>query len=192
MKGVDSSSTIHSSSATSVYPGRYTAQIEGPFVVFLLGMRVNKFWQFGKWVLVFRSMNQMLRTLYTDSSTGFLGARVGFTGKGPVLVQYWRSFAELEAFAKAPSHFHRPAWERYNKEIAKSGTAGIWHEAYEVRAGAYECIYTNMPRVGLAKAGEHVAAHNLGHSAAKRIGRSETDEPAVDPTWAEDLSGGTG
>ena len=28
----------------SVYPGRYSAQIEGPFVVFLLGMRVNKFW----------------------------------------------------------------------------------------------------------------------------------------------------
>ena len=81
-------------------------------------------------------MNQMLRTLYTDQSTGFLGARVGFMGKGPLLVQYWRSFADLDAFAKAPSQPNRPAWERYNKEVAKSGAAGIWHEAYEVRVGA--------------------------------------------------------
>ncbi len=145
-------------------------------------MRVNRFWQFRKWVPVFRSMNQMLRTLYADPRTGFLGARIGFVGRGPVLVQYWSAFADLDAFAKAPGQPHRPAWAIFNKEIAKAGAVGIWHEAYEVPAGAYECIYTNMPRVGLAQAGRHVAARHLGHSAAKRIGSSETDEPAIDPS----------
>jgi hypothetical protein len=71
----------------SVYPGRYTAQIDAPFVVLLVGMRDNRFWQFRKCVPVFRSMNQMLRTLCTNPGAGFLGARVGFMGTGPVLVQ---------------------------------------------------------------------------------------------------------
>ena len=168
----------------SIYPGRYTAEIEGPFIVLILGMRVNRFWQVRKWLPVFRAMNQMLRVLYMNPETGFLGARLGFMGKGPVLIQYWRSFGDLEAFAKAPWHPHRPAWHHYNKETAKSGAAGIWHEAFEVQAGAYECIYTNMPRVGLAQAANHVPAQQLGHSAAKRIGATDTDRPAEDPSWS--------
>lgn len=28
---------------SEVIPGRYTAHIEGPFVVFIIGMRVNRF-----------------------------------------------------------------------------------------------------------------------------------------------------
>ena len=127
----------------SVFRGRYSAQIDGPFVVLLLGMRVNRFWRFRQWVPVFRAMNQMLRTLDSDPATGFLGAQVGMIGKGPVLVQYWRSFAHLDEFAKSPSHPHRPAWQHYNKVLARAGSAGIWHEAYEMQAGAYECIYTN-------------------------------------------------
>jgi hypothetical protein len=148
-------------------------------------MRVNRFWRFRQWVPVFRAMNQMLRTLYADPATGFLGARVGLMGKGPVLIQYWRSFAYLDEFARSPSHPHRPAWQHYNEVLARSASAGIWHEAYEVQAGAYECIYTNMPRVGLGKAAAHVPAHKMGHSAAKRIGASDTDVPAVDPSWTD-------
>jgi hypothetical protein len=29
---------------SAIFPGRYTAQIEGPFVVFLIRMRVNGLW----------------------------------------------------------------------------------------------------------------------------------------------------
>ena len=32
------------------------------------------------------------------------------------------------------------------------GNVGIWHETYRVRAGAYECVYSGMPPLGLAKA----------------------------------------
>ncbi len=33
-----------------VMPGRYTAQTDEPFVVFLIGMRINRFFAFRKWI----------------------------------------------------------------------------------------------------------------------------------------------
>lgn len=56
-----------------VFPGRFTAQIDEPFVVFLIGMRVNNFWAFPKWIPVARAMSPMLRTLYQHPEKGFLG-----------------------------------------------------------------------------------------------------------------------
>ena len=56
-----------------VIPGRYTAQIDEPFVVFLIGMRINKFFAFRKWVPVARAMGPMLRTLFQHPEKGFLG-----------------------------------------------------------------------------------------------------------------------
>lgn len=35
-----------------VFPGRYTAQLDGSFVVFIIGMRVNKLWAIHKWLPV--------------------------------------------------------------------------------------------------------------------------------------------
>ena len=60
-----------------------------------------------------------------------------------------------------------------------SGDVGIWHETYLVRAGAYEAIYGNMPRIGLAAAGDHVAIARRGQSAARRVGVAASDEVAV-------------
>jgi hypothetical protein len=62
-----------------------------------------------------------------------------------------------------------------------SGDVGIWHETYKVRAGEYECVYVNMPRLGLAAAGEHVPIGSTGQSATKRIGVAAVDEPALAP-----------
>lgn len=33
-----------------VIPGRVTAQVEGDFVVFLIGMRINKVWKIHQWL----------------------------------------------------------------------------------------------------------------------------------------------
>jgi hypothetical protein len=162
-----------------VLHGRHTAQIEGSFVVFLIGMRINKVWKIRQWLPAFMAMNGMLRSLFGDPQHGFLGARYGVMGRGPVLVQYWRSFDHLDRFAKDPQEPHLTAWRKFNREAARSGAAGIWHESYVVEAGAYECIYTNMPRVGLGRASELVPAAKLGHSALKRIGATDSDEVAV-------------
>ncbi len=56
---------------------------------------------------------------------------------------------------------------------------GIWHETYVVRAGDYECLYGNMPRFGLAKAGEHVPVASKGETAAARLGAAAVEQ-AVD------------
>jgi hypothetical protein len=42
---------------------RVTAQIEGDFVVFLIGMRINKPWKPHKWLLNLRTMPKMLKEL---------------------------------------------------------------------------------------------------------------------------------
>ena len=167
---------------TKVLQGRHTAQIEGSFVVFLIGMRINKVLKVRQWLPAFMAMNGMLRSLYGDPQLGFLGASYGLMGRGPLLVQYWRSFAHLDGFAKNPKEPHLTAWKKFNREAGRTGAAGLWHESYEVQAGAYECIYSNMPRVGLGRAAELVPAAKLGHSAARRIGASESDEVAV-PTY---------
>src|SRR5208337_3720591 len=54
------------------------------------------------------------------------------------LVQYWRSFDHLEAYARAPDKHHWPAWVEFNRRMKNSrGDVGIWHETYRVRAGEY-------------------------------------------------------
>jgi hypothetical protein len=48
------------------YPGRYAADIDGDFVVFLIGMRLTKPWRPTKWVPVSRAMQSMLMQLKAD------------------------------------------------------------------------------------------------------------------------------
>ncbi len=40
------------------YCGRHEANIEGDFVVFLIGMRINKPWKIHRWWPVLRAMPQ--------------------------------------------------------------------------------------------------------------------------------------
>jgi hypothetical protein len=131
--------------------GRWTAEIEGDFVVFLIGARINSRLQA---VRVFmdlgerRGMNHMLKYLTEHPEKGLLGyENAGFT-----VIQYWRSFEQLEAFAKDTDDPHLEAWRTYWKRVGKSTRAGIWHETYLVRGGEYEAIYGNMPPHGLGKA----------------------------------------
>ncbi len=74
---------------------RVTADIKGDFVVFLIGMRINRPWKLHKWVPVFTAMPRMIRELEGRPESGFIGH---ITSLG-VIVQYWRSFEHLEAYA---------------------------------------------------------------------------------------------
>jgi hypothetical protein len=154
--------------------------MDGDFVVFLIGMRVNRPWKVHKWLPVFAAMPKMLRWLDQHPEAGLLGWHNAWI-KGPAIVQYWRSFADLDRFARAQEEPHFPAWKKFNQAVRASGDVGIWHETYKVQAGGYESIYGNMPRIGLGAAGEHVPVGSTGQSARRRIGASEADEPAVAP-----------
>ena len=96
-------------------------------------------------------------------------------------LQYWRSFAQLDRFARETGEPHLPTWKWFNREVGASGEVGIWHETYKVHPGAYECIYINMPRFGLAAAGMHTPIGSTAQSAARRIGATDVDEPALTP-----------
>ena len=146
---------------------RVTADIEGDFVVFLIGMRINKPWKLHKWLPVARAMPSMIRELERRPEAGFLG-HVMSVG---VIVQYWRSFEHLEAYARDSDQLHWPAWVEFNKRVGGSrGDVGIWHETYKVRAGEYECVYSGMPPFGLAKASSTVDAVGQLESARGRLG----------------------
>jgi hypothetical protein len=54
-----------------VFAGRYAATIEGPFVVFLIGMRVNRLWELNKWIPVARAMPPMIEELMRNKESGF-------------------------------------------------------------------------------------------------------------------------
>jgi hypothetical protein len=126
--------------------GRYTAEFDGDFVVLLIGFRINRIRGL-RWVPALMSMNAMLADLAKQPEKGLLGVRPGI----PTMVQYWRSFEHLEAFARDAEDRHAKVWrEIYRNGFLEDGSTGIWHETYRVRAGEYEAVYANMPARGLA------------------------------------------
>lgn len=146
--------------------GQFTARIDGDFVVFLIGMRINKPWKVRQWWPALMGMPKMIAELKAA------GPDSGFLGHTPirfgVIAQYWRSFEHLEAYARSKDHLHWPAWVAFNKRIKGArGDVGIWHETYKVRAGEYEAVYSGMPPFGLAAAAELVPIGRAGQSAAR-------------------------
>jgi Domain of unknown function (DUF4188) len=134
---------------------RMMAEIDGDFVVFLIGARLNTFHllQTFRDLGGRRGMKHVLDYLTAHPDKGLLGYQMGL----PTIVQYyWRSFDHLEAFANDTSDPHTAAWRNYWKRVGSSTRTGIWHETYLVRAGEYEAIYGNMPPFGLGKAGRLV------------------------------------
>lgn len=152
-----------------VFNGRYTANTEKSFVVFIIGMRINRLLAFRNWIPTATAMGPMLRSLYTNPEKGFLGGEQFVYWRGVGLVQYWRSFEDLERFARNPSDAHLAAWKRFNQHVGTNGSVGIWHETYLVAAGQYECVYSNMPLFGLAKATAHVPAVGKRETARQRL-----------------------
>ena len=163
-----------------VHQGRYTAAPDGEFVLFLIGMRINKPLRVRQWLPVFAAMRPMVAELREHPERGLLHAQFALIGGCPAVVQYWRSFEALERFARDPDDLHLPAWKRWNRLVRASGDVGIWHETYRVRAGEYEAIYGNMPRVGLAAVGDHRPIGTTSATAARRIRLRPDDVAPVD------------
>jgi hypothetical protein len=138
---------------TTIIPARVTSAHEGPLVVFIIGMRINRMWRIDKWLPVARAMGPMIAELARDPESGFLGTEFALSGLRTVLlIQYWRDFESLEHYARDRDRLHWPAWTAFNKAVGTDGTVGIFHETYAVGEAAHETIYANMPPFGLARA----------------------------------------
>jgi hypothetical protein len=167
----------------TVLNGRRTsasADREG-LVVFLIGMRVNRLWQFWRWIPVLAAMPRMVLELAKDPSWGLMGRpRTFVSGRVVMVVQYWNSFEELERYARDPRAQHLPAWRAFNRRIRDNGAVGIFHETYRVAAADIETVYVNMPAFGLAgvTGAAHVAAGR--QTAAARLGVRPLDIAPVE------------
>ena len=147
---------------------RLTANLDGEFVVFLIGMRINKPWQVHKWLPVARAMPRMIKELSDQPELGFIHGEAWFS-RTIILVQYWRSMEQLLAYATSKESAHLPAWQAFNKSVGTDGSVGIWHETYMVSPGSYENVYVNMPAFGLGKAGTLLPTSGGRQSAAGRL-----------------------
>ena len=147
---------------------RVTGRMEGDFVVFLIGMRINRWWKIHRWLPAARTMPRMLSELEQHPELGYLGGEAWF-GRTTILMSYWRSMDQLLAYAKSRDGEHLPAWRAFNKAIGTSGDLGIWHETYRVHPGDYESMYVNMPAFGLGKVGQLLDAHGARETAAGRL-----------------------
>lgn len=158
---------------TTINRDRLCAEIEGDFVIFLIGMRINHLWKVWKWWPVATAMPRMLIELSKRPDLGLMHFRSHFGLRNIMVVQYWRSFEALEAYARATDASHLPAWQAFNKAIGSNGDVGIWHETYVIRPGTYENIYNNMPAFGRGAAGTLVPARGHRKAARERITATE-------------------
>ncbi|MFN0026763.1 MAG: DUF4188 domain-containing protein [Acidimicrobiales bacterium] len=156
----------------AINKGRWTVPSQpepegtGEPVLFLIGMRINRLRAVRAWSGVARAMPKMLRELSAQPELGLLGARTYLSGRDLMVVQYWRSRAHLDNYARAAEHLHLPAWRAFNKAVAASGRVGIWHESHTISVGEMGAVYTNMPPVGLAHALGGAVPANNGHRAS--------------------------
>jgi len=84
---------------TDVIEARMTHDYDGDLVLFLIGMRINRWWRLDLWLPVFLAMPAMLAELSKDKDSGLLGYRLTFGAGGPLLVQYWCSHEKLYRYA---------------------------------------------------------------------------------------------
>ena len=119
-----------------VKAGRWTAEIDGDFVVFLIGARRRQAAACSgpcATSAAAAGMMHMLEYLTEHPEKGLLGYEMSTFGG--IIVQYWRSFEHLERFANDVDDPHLAAWRNYWKRVGKDTRTGIWHETYLVRAG---------------------------------------------------------
>ncbi|MGD1853607.1 MAG: DUF4188 domain-containing protein [Leptolyngbyaceae cyanobacterium] len=159
---------------SQIFPGRYTADVAEPFVVFLIGMRVNQFWALKKWWSVASAMGPMMEILQRHPEKGLLGSE-SFFRMWPLetcMVSYWRSFDDLIRFARSSDEPHLQPWQDFMKNVGRDDSVGIWHETYQVNPEQYECIYGNMPAFGLGSAFVHMPISEKTRRATERMGAS--------------------
>ena len=173
----------------AIIADRFTTQKDEPFVVFLIGMQVNKLSALPKAFTVARQFTQMTQVLAQHPEKGYLSGELFFRISPAVttlLLSYWRSFEDLERFARSKDDPHLAAWQAFVKKVGYDGSLGIWHETYAIEPGKYEVVYANMPLFGLAGATQNAIPVRGGHrngARGRKTGGTETVPADLELTY---------
>jgi hypothetical protein len=136
-----------------VVPAQQTAEVESEVVVFLVGMRINRWRRVRSWWGPFVAMPRLLAELGSHPEDGLLHARSFWSGRVLMVVQYWNSAEQLGRYARDAHRGHSAAWARFHRSgAAASGDVGLFHETYVVPRDGLESRYANMPAFGLGAA----------------------------------------
>ncbi|KYG33581.1 DUF4188 domain-containing protein [Alkalihalobacillus trypoxylicola] len=152
---------------SKIFDGRFTADHHEKLTVFMIGMRINKWWKIHKWWPVFVAMPPMIRELSVNKQLGCLSMESFFGLRTSFLLQYWRSEEELLAYAKDGTHLK--AWKRFNQLVRNNDAVGIYHETYLIDKGQNESLYYNMPAFGLGKASKAIPVTPSLNTARQRL-----------------------
>ena len=157
--------------------GQFCAElVSDEAVLFVIGMRVNRWRKLRSWWPTFVAMPRMLRELQAQEDSPLLWARYYWSGRVFLTVQYWRSLEELGDYARDGARLHAPTWGKFNRTAAATADVGIFHETYRITPESFESLYGNMPPFGLAAAQATVPRGGRSRRvAARRMGQEDPE-----------------
>lgn len=161
-------------SEEAIMRGRFVATPPPGTIVFMFGMRVNRWGEVRHWLPLWRSLRRMIRQQRDRPQSGMLWSTSWRDGREITVLQYWRDMETLMAYAQDKTYGHAHVWKKYNHGIGDTGEVGIWHEAYAIdpeTPGRLHTIYRDVPKRGLAAATELADAEE---AALRRINRKRT------------------
>ena len=147
----------------------YSDAVEGPFVMFVTGMRVRRMGALGRWVKVASAMEPTIRELQANRPTGFLHAEGGVIWGGVEVVQYWRSFEHLYSYVYARGTMNLPKWAAFQQSAGDDGGMAIWHETCQIADDAYLDAFADQPAWGEAAMGLYEAGLGRFRAARRRM-----------------------
>jgi hypothetical protein len=164
----------------STYPKRLAAEMDGEFVVYINGMRLNKLRAIHKYLIAGRKLAAMFDRLEADPDSGFLGYEPAIRGlRSGAAIQYWRSLEDLRAFAQDSDDHHVGAWKWANESIRK-GEIGFWAELYVIGDENYETFYRDVPPIGLGQIADLVPMEGHQRRLALTPGTKAVRDPDLD------------
>jgi hypothetical protein len=98
---------------------------EADGVRFLIGMRWGALWRlvYRPWVAL-----AFARMLRARPETGLEASWISVRPAGPVVVQRWRSVADLHRWARDREQAHAGPWRRFRREEGRTADWGVWHD----------------------------------------------------------------
>ncbi|MEP7286892.1 MAG: DUF4188 domain-containing protein [Chloroflexota bacterium] len=150
---------------------KFTANVKEPFVFFIVGGHINNVLRPDKWLPIVWQFVKLIRYVQTHPETGCLGGNtyLRIFPFGMIFQAYWRSYDDLEHWARSKSEGHLGAWQDYLNRIGWGGQLAIYHELYVVEPGKFEAVYGNSAPYGLSKAMGAVSITGRAHNARGRI-----------------------